>query len=219
MIRFLPLFVGIVPVIGVAAAYLLNVRAGILPSCMPLLDGCTSISATGRYLPGSMPFRAVLLPQAASLVVLWWICVEWLKQVAPASRARHVVLTSGVVGAVALIVYITFLGTKQPFYEFMRYFGIYFYFFGTAIAQIVLTVAMPHSRLRTTMLWLIVTPFVLGLMNWAQKLLLSDSDIFENQIEWISALLMQVWFVLLYVAWRKSGFAITVRTDPPNVHQ
>jgi hypothetical protein len=98
----------------------------------------------------------------------------------------------------------------------MRHFGIYFYFFGTAIAQIVLTAAMPHSRLRLAMLWIIGTPFVLGLLNWAQKLWLSDSDIFENSIEWISALLMQLWFVLLYFAWRKSGLTVSVRTDPPN---
>jgi len=208
-----------VPVIGVAAAYWLNVRAGVLPGCMPLLDGCTSISATGRYLPGSMPFRAVLLPQAAFLVVLWWIGMEWLKQVAPPSRVRHVVLLSGAVGAVALVVYVTFLGTKQPFYEFMRHFGIYFYFFGTAIAQIVLTAAMPQSRLRIPMLWVIGTPFALGLINWAQKLWLGDSDIFENSIEWISALLMQLWFVLLYFAWQKSGLTISVRTDSPNARQ
>ena len=219
MIRVLPLFVGIVPVIGVAAAFWLNVQAGVLPGCIPMLDGCTSISATGRYLPGSMPFRAVLLPQAAFLVVLWWICIEWLKQVVPASRVRHVVLFSGVVGAVALVVYVTFLGTKQPFYEFMRHFGIYFYFFGTAISQIVLTAAMLHSRLRIAMLCVIGTPFALGVINWAQKLLLSDSDIFENRIEWISALLMQVWFVLLYFAWRKSGLTVSVQMDPPNARQ
>jgi hypothetical protein len=219
MIRVLPLIVGLVPVIGVTSAYWLNVRAGVLPGCMPLLDGCTSISATGRYMPGSMPFRAVLLPQAAFLTVLWWIGIGWLKQVMPASRARHLILVSGIVGAVALVAYVTFLGTRQPFYEFMRHFGIYFYFFGTAIAQIVLTAAMPHSRLRFAMLWVIGTPFVLGLLNWAQKLWLSDSDIFENSIEWIAALLMQVWFVLLYFAWRKSGLTVSVRTGPPNAPQ
>lgn len=216
MIRVLPLFVGIVPVIGVVAAYWLNVNAGVLPACLPLLDGCTSISSTGRYMPGSMPFRAVLLPQAAFLVVLWWMGVGWLKHVAPASRVHYVVLFSGAVGAVALVVYVTVLGIKQPFYEFMRHFGIYFYFFGTAIAQIILTVAMPHSRHRIAMLWVIGTPLALGLTNWAQKLWLGDSDIFENSIEWISALLMQVWFVLLYFAWRKSGITVSVRTDPSN---
>ena len=165
MIRFLPLFAGIVPVIGVAAAFWLNVEAGVLPSCMPLLDGCTSISATGRYMPGSMPFRAVLFPHAAFLLILWWISAEWLKKVSPDSRLRHAVLVCGAIGAVALVLYVTFLGTKQPFYEFMRRVGIYFYFFGTALPQIFLTAAMPRSRLRSTMLWVIATPFALGLLN------------------------------------------------------
>lgn len=219
MIRYLPIFVGVAPVIGVAAAYWLNMTAGTLPACMPPLDGCTSISATGRYAPGSLPFRAVLLPQAAFLAVLWWIAVEWLKTVAPVARSGPVILASGMAGAVALILYVTFLGTKQPFYEFMRHFGIYFYFLGTALAQILLTVAMPTSRLRTTMLIIIGTPFVLGILNLLQKVLIAEPDNIENRIEWISALLMQIWFVLLYVAWRKSGLRITARTDPTNVRQ
>jgi hypothetical protein len=166
-----------------------------------------------------MPFRAVLFPHAAILLILWWISAEWLKNVSPDSRLRHAVLVCGAIGAVALVLYVTFLGTIQPFYEFMRRVGIYFYFFGTALPQIFLTAAMPRSRLRSTMLWVIATPFALGLLNWAQKLWLSNSDNFENQIEWISAFLMQVWFVLLYVAWRNSGLTVSVRTDPPNASQ
>ncbi len=218
MIRYLPLFVGLAPVIGVTTAYWLNQQAGILPACMPLLDGCTSISATGRYLPGSMPFRAVLLPQAAFLVILWWMGVEWLKQVVPTSRRGRAILISGVTGAVALVIYVTFLGTKQPFYEFMRHFGVYFYFLGTALAQILLTISMPKSRLRTAMLSVIATPFILGLLNLLLKSLGIGPDNFQNRTEWISALLMQIWFVLLYAAWRKSGLTIAVRTGPPSVH-
>ena len=217
MIRFLPLFVGVAPVVGVIAAYWLNVDAGQLPSCMPLIDGCTSISATGRNVPGSLVFRAVLLPQAPVLIFLWWIGAQWLKAVAPTTRAQRAILICGVTGAIALIVYVTFLGTKQPFYEFMRRFGIYFYFLGTALAQILMAWAMPRSLLRTAMLWVISIPFALGILNLLQKVLLADSDTFENSIEWISALLMQAWFVILYFSWRDSDIAITVRTDSPNV--
>lgn len=218
MIRALPLVVGIAPVMGVTIAYWLGSQSGVLPSCMPLLDGCTSISATGRYLPGSLVFKAILLPQAAFLLVLWWLAVGWLQQVAPRARRHYLVLVFGAVGAVALVVYVTFLGTKEPFYEFMRRFGIYFYFLGTALSQIQLTVVMPRSPLRKAMLWIIGTPFLLGFANLAQKALFAETDILENRIEWISAVLMQIWFVLLYVAWRNSGLVVTVRTDPPNAH-
>ncbi len=217
MFRFLPLFAGVVPIAGIAAAYWLNVEAGLLPACMPLLDGCTSISATGRMMPGSMAFRAVLLPQAALLAFLWWFSVRWLEQVSPESRAGTPILICGATGAIALVLYVTFLGTEQPFYEFMRRFGIYFYFLGTGLSQILLTLALSPSRLRATMLWVIGTPLVMGLINLAQKLLLADSNGIENSIEWASALLMQLWFVLLFVAWRRTGIGVTVYVDSTNV--
>jgi len=213
MIRLLPLFAGIAPIAGVSIAYWLNVDAGLLPSCMPLLDGCTSISSTGRLLPGSMLFRAILLPQSALLIVLWWISAAWLGRVAPDARSGKAIFTSGVIGAVALVLYVTFLGTKQPFYEFMRHFGIYFYFLGTAVSQILLSLAMPRSGLRTAMLWVIATPFALGVFNLLQKSLLSHPNNIENRIEWTAALLMQVWFIQLYVAWRRTGLTLKVDVD------
>ena len=218
MIRVLPLIAGIGPVLGVSLAYWLNIQGGSLPSCMPLLDGCTSISSTGRYMPGSMPFRAVMLPQAAFLAILWWVCVDWIRQMAPQSRVSHTVVASGIAGAIALILYVTFLGTEQPFYELMRRFGIYFYFLGTVISQFLVTLAMPTSRLRTAMFWVIGTPFLLGLLNLLQKVFIDEPDKLENGIEWTAALLMQMWFVLLYFAWRKSGFDVIVRTDSTSVH-
>lgn len=164
-------------------------------------------------MPGSMAFRAVLLSQAAILVFVWWVGVGWLASVGPLSRVRHAIMPCGCLGAVALVLYVTYLGSDQPFYEFMKRFGIYFYFLGTALAQILLTWAMPRSSLRTTMLAIIGTPFVLGVINLAQKALLSHPNNIENRIEWISALLMQVWFVLLFLAWRRSGLSVIVRTD------
>jgi hypothetical protein len=218
MMRVLPLIAGIPPVLGVGLAYWLGVENGVLPSCVPFIEGCTSISSSGRYMPGSMAFRAVMLPQAAFLAILWWVCADWIRQIAPRSRVSNAVVASGIVGAIALVIYVTFLGTQQPFYEFMRRFGVYFYFLGTVISQLLLTLAMPSSKLRTAMLWLIATPFLLGLMNLLQKALLEQSDNIENGIEWTAALLMQIWFVLLYYAWRKSGFAVIVRTDSTSVH-
>ena len=218
MIRTLPLIAGIGPVLGVFLAYWLGVENGVLPTCVPFIEGCTSISATGRYMPGSMPFRAVMLPQAAFLVILWWFCGSWIRQIAPQSRVSSAVVASGIVGAVALVLYVAFLGTEQPFYELMRRFGIYFYFLGTVISQFLVTLVMPTSRLRTAMFWLIGTPFLLGLLNLLQKVFLDETDKLENGIEWTAALLMQVWFVLLYCAWRRSGFALIVRTDSTSVH-
>lgn len=207
---------------GVTLAYWIGVDSGILPACSPFLDGCVSISATGRYLPASLLFHAVMLPQSVLLVFLWYFAAQWLRRVEPDTRAAGTVIAAGIVGALSLILYVTFLGTKAPFYEFMRRFGIYFYFLGTATSQLTLAIALlSHARRSGTrrlkqialgMLWLCGMPFALGILNLILKATLDDADPAENRIEWVSALLMQAYFVLIYFAWRETGFRVSVKT-------
>jgi hypothetical protein len=222
LIRALPLVAGIVPVAGVWLSYWLAVDSAALPACMPLFDGCVSISATGRHMPASLLFRAVMLPQSILLVVIWYFAALWLRHIAPSSRGAPTVLVAGSVGAMALVLYVTFLGTKAPLYEFMRRFGIYLYFLGTATAQLTLAISLlRHAsqagavRLRhlgTLLLWLCGLPFALGILNLVLKSTLDEADLAENRIEWISALLMQGYFVVLYLAWRATRFSVGVTT-------
>ena len=118
----------------------------------------------------------------------------------------------------ALIVYTTFLGTKEPFYEFMRRFGIYMYFLGITLAQLFVALSLrqaPSSlfgRIPTAMLWLCLMPFALGILNLVQKAVLdyATADALENSIERLASAMMQAWFVLLFLAWRRGGFEVTV---------
>ena len=221
LIRGLPLYTGIAPVVAVSVAYWLGVSNDVLPACMPVLDGCTSISATGRYPPGSFLFRAILLPQAVVLALLWALSAGWLNALSRAEGSNKLLLVSGLLGALALVLYVTFLGTTLPFYELMRRFGIYFYFLGTAVAQLTLAFTLLKAaplaradklrRYALAMLWLCGLPFALGILNLVLKTILQDADPMENRIEWLSALLMQGYFVVLYLAWRHTGFATSVR--------
>jgi hypothetical protein len=211
VIRYLPLIAAIAPLVGINLAYWIGVDHGNLPSCNPYLDGCTSISSTGRYPPGDRLFRAVMLPQAVILALTWHFAVLWLKSIRPDARTTATILVAGLVGALALIIYVSYLASKDPFYEIMRRYGIYLYFVGTAIAQIALTASMRSSRLRGIMGAILVMPFVLGLYNFIQKMVVENPDNMENRIEWVVSLLMQLWFVGLYLAWRRSGFEVEVR--------
>lgn len=221
MLRLLPLYTGIAPVVAVALAYWLGVSNDVLPACIPLLEGCTSISATGRYPPGSLLFRAVMLPQAFVLATLWYFSVQWLSTLSEGKRPAKTLLVFGLGGALALVIYVTFLGTRQPFYEVMRRFGIYFYFLGTAVAQLTLALGLLRVAVRSGadvlrrqaigMLCLCGLPFALGVLNSILKAILEDADFAENQIEWIAALLMQAYFVVLYMAWRSTGVTLSVR--------
>ena len=201
LVRGLPLIACLAPLIGINIAYWIGADNNVLPSCFPYLDGCTSISSTGRYPPGDRVFRAVMLPQAAILAMTWYFAALWLKSLKPGSKAGTAVLVSGVTGALALILYVSYLASNNPFYEVMRSYAIYFYFVGTALAQLVLSLALDRSPIQRAMVWVTVTPFALGLVNLIQKALLGSLNSNENRIEWIASLLMQAWFVLLWMSW------------------
>jgi len=223
LIRGLPLIAGIAPLVAIHLAYWLGVTNNVLPACVPYLEGCTSISATGRYMPGSLLFRAVMLPQSIVLLFLWYFAARWLRQISPSSNAPTTIVLSGLAGALALILYVTFLGTKAPFYEFMRRFGIYFYFLGTAVAQLTLASALLNHAVRAAtqtlkryavlMLWFCGLPFALGILNLILKSLMDDANYMENRIEWVSALSMQFYFIVVYFAWRKTAFDVEARTS------
>ena len=224
LIRWLPLIVGVVPFVGIHVCYAIAIEHGYLESCIPYVDGCTSISATGRYPPANLLFRAIELPVAALLIVVWWLTARWLGALSPDSghRLRAAILVAGITGALALIVYTTFLGTKEPFYEFMRRFGIYLYFLGITLAQLFVALYLRRSgialfgRISTVMLSLSLAPFALGILNLAQKVVLDyeTADALENSIEWVASAMMQAWYVVLYLAWRRSRFELGAIVDP-----
>ena len=70
---------GLMPFIAMIGAFLIGVAYETLPACNPFLDGCASISATGRKPPGSFLFRAIMLPYTVVLVFLWYYAVHWLR--------------------------------------------------------------------------------------------------------------------------------------------
>jgi len=220
-----PLIAGFLPIVAVGLSYVVASSLGVIPSCVPFIEGCTSISATGRYPPSNFLFRATMLPESALLVVYWVLSVAWLRSLRrDAGLAATGGLWVGWLGAgasLALVLYVTFLGTHEPFYEFMRRFGIYLYFLFTIVAQIVLArslLKLPLDgvlrRLARVQLGLALLPFALGALNTTLKATLADPDPVENIIEWNVALLMQLYIVLSWIGWRHSGFAAEFRLRP-----
>lgn len=217
MLHWLPFLAGLIPLIGMFGAFALGVSHDVLPDCNPIIDGCRSISATGRQPPGSYLFRATMLPYSIVLGFVWYLSVLWLQSLPGGlSRGRSVaILVAGLVNVVALITYVTFLGTSEPIYEFMRRTGIYFAFAGGAFAQLFVALAILRTDMRSigkAMLGLNLIVIALGVLNLVLKSTLADPDPSENRIEWISTILLQGWFFLLSLAWRQSGADITVTT-------
>jgi hypothetical protein len=99
----------------------------------------------------------------------------------------------------------------------MRRFGVYLYFLLSVLAQLGLAwkarhmaILIGNRTLRTLTNWQLAVatiPFFLGVLNVALKSSLDNSSQAENIIEWIVALLMQVYFVLAWAAWRQTRFS------------
>jgi hypothetical protein len=225
VIRLLPLFAALAPFLAIHVAYWLGIDTGRLPACVPYIDGCTSISSTGRHPPDSYVFKGVQLPFSVLLAWIWYTAYGWLIAIGARRNewAIRLLPVAGTTGALALVVYVTFLGTSGDVYEFMRRFGIYFYFLGTWAAQLAVSLSLLRlsprgvtGGMRVLAGWMLAVcaaPLVLGLMNIWLKATLEDADAAENRIEWLAALAMQAWYLLLYAAWKRTGIRLLVSVD------
>lgn len=220
LLRLLPLVTGLLPIVAIHVSLLLAINAGAIPSCFPYLEGCASISATGRYEPASFVFKPAMMSEWTILILYWVFNVAWVRSLARKAESNATTGTTmgviGCAGALALILYVTFLGTQAPFYEFMRRFGVYLYFLFSVIAQILLarhTIKLSEKlglrnleKIGKAQLTLALIPFLLGALNLILKSTLENPDPAENIIEWIFALLMHLFFVLTYFSWKQTGF-------------
>lgn len=218
-IGWLAWLTGLLPTAGVVASAWISMSQGLVPTCNPLLEGCTSISATGRYFPASLAFRAALLPAAALTVLFWLAGWRWLQVLgAPGRFAVNVIPVTGTLAAVFLVVYVSFLGTDGDFYSFMRRFGVIHYFSLTYLSQLLLTRGLYHYPGAPTgpcrlMVGLCAAMLVLGLIAVLVDLVAWDTNPVENVMEWNGALLMMLFFPVVAWAWRRTGFRFRPETD------
>lgn len=220
------LLVGVLPIVTVNVCLLLSIQAATIPACVPYIEGCTSVSAAGRNPPSIYLFRGVMLPVAAALVLFWYLNARWLDLLQGRDGGkRHAILWLGVIAAVFLGLYVSFLGSAGEFARMMRRYGIFVFFGFTALAQLLsgrdlLRIAgtlgdRRLARYARAILGLCLAMLVLGLTNVLAKAVMTDADAVENSIEWNFAILMQAYFLIIWRAWRKTGLSSRLRLEPP----
>jgi hypothetical protein len=213
----LPLLAGLLPLVATVVAYSLSVRLGIVESCNPFLDGCTSISRAARHELPNYLFRALVLPAAALQAICWLMCGPWLRAVgvAPTWRLRALPLL-GVAAAVFLVLYGTFLGTEGPAYRWMRRYGVVVYFGGTCVAMLILSdmvqrLALAARAVARGLVPLSIALPLLGLANaFAPLFDIGDArkGALQNSTEWWGGLLFTLFFFSLAWLWRVSRFRV-----------
>lgn len=202
----------LVPVGTVILCATWSMQYGLVPDCFPLLDGCLSISAACRPKPVVYLFRTVMLPMSVVLVLFWWLNNAVLARCSPERDVlRRTVLLLSITGSMFMVLYVLYLGTQGPVYEFLRRIGIYVFFGGTGIAQLLTTIGMRSVagasahvavlRIPCKLVWksqlvIVLLMLIVGPLNLLLKEIVVDSRKVENVIEWNFALAMFTWYGL-----------------------
>lgn len=216
-LNFIPLVTAILPAVAIHLCYLMAAYSGHVPWCFPYIDGCTSVSATGRQSPESHVFRASIIPTAVLMIIYWKLSYEWLKTLGSRTAIRNrTMLCLGVTAGLGLILYTTLLGTVGPVYEAQRHIGVVLFYVLTFLAQLLMTSQIAFGvRMRTSLIStrtcrslvaICAAISILGitsLLSWAYY---EDYRRIEDAFEWVLTLLIFMHFFVTYFAWRESGF-------------
>jgi len=212
----------LVPLLAIHAGYGLSVASGAIEGGFPYLDGSTSISRACRKEPAVHLFRALVLPASTLVAATWWITAAWLARTQRAGpRARRWVLGLGLVAAVFLALYATFLGTDGQVYRWLRRFGVYVFFAGTAFTELIVTVVLARARppsleprVRRVMWALCWGMLAAGPVNVVAGRILERERV-ANVLEWWFTLGMVGYPLLLARVWSLERLTLGLaRTEP-----
>lgn len=209
----------IIPLLAVVGGYLIATHQQVADACIPLLQGCTSISRGVRNGDALFWFRGFMMPLSMLLVFYWVLQFSWLETMVGRRRQHKVILALGIISALALVLYANFLGSDGDFYRFMRRFGVTFYFAFAALAQLLslhsLSAAKleipPKARICLRILWaLVVAQWCIGLASLAVTIVQPVNQFqAENIVEWNFALAMVCFYAASGELWHRS------RVRPP----
>jgi hypothetical protein len=221
------LLAGLLPLMAVHVAWLVNASTGELAFCIPYWEGCMSVSRAVRSGPGLHLFRALTLPACVLLAMSWWLAARWLQHHGEkGARAVAAMRNLGIAGAAFLVLYATWLGTEGQVYAWLRRYGIVFFFGLTALAHLIFADRLWRLRVLFTgaakrrsvicFMLLVTLEWLVGLASAFKRLFIEDPDFLErteNGLEWFFALAMSLVFIALSNLFRVSRYRFLPSID------
>lgn len=210
-----PLLLALLPSLGIGAAWLAATAEGHLPACNPFVEGCTTISRTGRQGTAYYLFKIALGPTAGLYLVWAAVASHWARRRWQAPRSAGALFALGLLAAAALAMYSAYLGSQGPHFAVYRRLGASTFFACAFLSQLLLYAAwVRHARkrgpagdagARRAFGSLVLLQLALGLVSlpltaWAGP---EMKDYWENVIEWWFAAALAAAYLPLAWAWRK----------------
>jgi hypothetical protein len=222
--RILTIFIVILPLLASNGAFLLSAYQGFVPWCNPYVDGCTTISQAGRSGSTIFFYRALVFPYSVLLILFWVYSKEWLQLLhGRPTKAAQFILWLGVIGSIALLIYIDFLGTTGEFNRFMRRIGAMLYFTLIPLAQSLLL--FQHYKLLSKkpdipikkkvlqyQLIIVLLMMIIAAASVFFVLTGSNTTDVENIVEWNFSLLVNLYFAGMILIWKDCRQIFTIST-------
>lgn len=213
----LALLVTVLPALVTHLAWGLSLQAGHIPWCIPYVEGCTSISRAARHGLGNDLFRMVMLPVAALQALFWLAVAAWLR--AGGARVAASVPWLGLLAAVFLALYATFLGSEGDIYRVLRRFGVTVYFAATYIALLASLRGLARARDREDpayrpLLVVACCMLALGVLSTATTAVVDSRELkdrIENVLEWHLGLWLSAMFLVFAWRWWREGVRVGLR--------
>ena len=177
MSKGIALIIFLVPIITICISYVISAFYGYVDWCLPIIDGCTSISKVGRYGISFYLYKILVIPSVILMIYFWLkVYLDIYKNI--------FLLFLSFIACIFLIIYLIALGFDGPIYRFMREVGIFAFFVFMPICQIWLTASAPKESLKTKFfLYLLILLFI-GFCFVYFYILHMDNNNYENIIEW-----------------------------------
>ena len=226
----LALGAGLLPALAALLALWLSIGEGWVPACNPFLEGCVSVSRAARHGLANHVFRALMLPSATLQALVWLLAAHWLRGALGPRPSLRWLAPLGVVAAVALVAYATFLGTEGNTYRWLRQYGTVGYFGCTCLNLLIAggnVQKLGHHRhpgrralpraLEGAMLALAGTLVTLGLVNAVAGAVLDEPLVgqVQNVAEWWGSLIFVLGYLALAAMWWRLGLCVTLASRPP----
>ena len=198
MNKNISLIIFFVPILTIGISYIISAFFGYVEWCLPIIDGCTSISKVGRHGISFYLYKIIVIP---SVILMMYF---WLKVYLDIYKNLFLLVLS-LMACVFLIVYLIALGFDGPFYRFMREIGIFAFFVFMPLCQIWLTISTPNETIKTKFFLYLLILLFFGFCFVYFYILPMDDDNYENIIEWNFAFCIFLFFPVFSYSLRKAN--------------
>jgi hypothetical protein len=188
---------------------------GQIPWCFAYLEGCVSISKASREIPSQQIYRILIMTGACLMMLYWFLCGSWLKQLNGGESRGQLFVFIGLVSAVLLVINVALFADSEGVLKTVRRSCVAGFFILHMIAQLMFTAQL--AKTVKQMSWpglaqVVRTKFFICSAQLAFAVLVVIAPLFENRrfinnvVEWDFLLLMLCFYVVTASAWKQTAF-------------